>query len=263
MAPHCRYMYKQLPLISERIEDNAVEPDPEKSPVPPSLAASVPAAARYEWTETTSRYFQELIRTNTNKDNRLLLLGFEGQVDKTACSMHGNHVLREAFAMCSAQATASLAFELQRDYQRLLWLCKNRYACRVVKAMLQHQPDWVVCRLHQLLIAEFEYLSMDKFGNFVVQEALEHTECLCFMEHAHRATDGLLAALVSARASLQSPGWDVVAAALSFGPIQWRLELAVPVLCASPNSWLQHIVDKHANLSWACRRLRAAVSERS
>jgi hypothetical protein len=255
-------MARRRNLYKRRIEEDnesTVEPDPEKSPVMPSLAA--PAAAGYEWTETASRCFQGLIRTNTKKDNRLLLLGIEGQVDKTACSMHGNHVLREAFVICSAQATASLAFELQRDYGQLLRLCKNKYACRVVNAMLQHQPDWMVCRLHEVLIAEFEDLSRDSFGNFVVQEALEHTQCLCFMEHAHRAADGLLAALVSARASLPSPGWDVVAAAMSFGPIQWRLELAVPVLCASPDSWLQHILDKHTGLSWACRRLRAVVSE--
>jgi hypothetical protein len=264
MAPHHRRnLYKQRPLASGQNKDTAStnEPDPEESPVLRSLAAPVPAAASYEWTETASRCFQRLIQTNTNKDNQLLLLCLENQVDKTACSMHGNHVLREAFTTCSAQATTLLAFKLQRDYQQLLQLCKNRYACRVVNAMLQHQPDSVVRRLQEVLIAKFEDLSGDRFGNFVVKEAIEHTQCPCFMEHAHRATDGLLAALVSARAPLVYPGWDVVAAAMTFGPIQWRLELATPVLCASPDSWLQYIVDKHTNLSLACRRLRAVISE--
>lgn len=209
------------------------------------------------WSEQSSRDFQMML-SHSKEIRCYLLQTLGGHAAITALSKNGNHAMRAAFEICSAESTTELALELQRDDSSLFTISTDCFGCRVINAMVQHHPTQNLGSLKKLALKFFHELSSDHFGHHVLCGLLEHSTDSEFLSAVHDRVDVWLGELANMRTNASSPVWDVIAAALTFGPLQWRLELGTCILTAPLHSWFSHVLLRNSSMRLACWRLRKA-----
>lgn len=215
-----------------------------------------------EWTLQSSRGFQYGLKHGTKTEIYHLIELIKNRCPvATALSIHGNHALSTAFDVCTVEATTALAMYLQRDEGTLRMLCKDRFGCRPIISMLMHHPARNLGPIRELVIDAFFYLCTNRFGKFVMIAAIEHADDAEFISRFQDKVEMLVFSLVTTCNTDSPRSWDVVAAALTYGQLDWRLAMYYNTLAAEfPRSFMQHVIDRHGSMRWAHRLLTRAAA---
>lgn len=100
-----------------------------------------------------------------------LLGGLRGRVLEAALSPYGNHTLQKYIAVMFPRDVQFIVDELRGSAA----LAARHFAgCRVLQSLMQHCAWEQVCPLVAELLEELHELVSHRYGNFVVQQILEH-----------------------------------------------------------------------------------------
>ena len=118
-----------------------------------------------------------ILDKNTLAQNIQVAAAFRGSVRRTVTCLHGNHVLQCLVKMLPPPSVLFFLTELQEQWTGVD-MARHRLGCRVLERLLEHCDAWPAsgAAIHNFLNLRRHvgHLSEDRYGNYVVQHALEH-----------------------------------------------------------------------------------------
>jgi len=114
--------------------------------------------------------------TEANFRVEALIAGLHGHTHTAIEHPHANYVVQKVADLLPTEHVAFLVSELKG---KAVWASKHRFGCRTMLRLVRHSTaaGWAgeaAAGLVDELLANATELSCDKFGNYVMQEVLEH-----------------------------------------------------------------------------------------
>lgn len=119
-----------------------------------------------------NKHMQKVIERISKSQAIEILSEFKGCILECSEHVYANYVLQKLLQTLPSEAI-SFVFRYISNNGYFVRQSKNRSACRVVQRLIENAAPHQVEQMINLVVANFEELSMDQFGNFVVQSAFE------------------------------------------------------------------------------------------
>uniref|UniRef100_A0A7S2P417 PUM-HD domain-containing protein n=1 Tax=Zooxanthella nutricula TaxID=1333877 RepID=A0A7S2P417_9DINO len=163
-----------------------------------------------------------------------------GHVDRAARCPHANHVLQKVVAGLQPKAVQFVIDELMEA--SVGKVARDKYGCRTVQRVIERCPEEQVADMVAELLAESNSLCRHAYGNYVMQNLLEHG--------AERHRQVLLGSLCEGVRTLGvvPAGCAVIATALKHTDEDNALRLASAVL-KEPDVMLAMAAQRHGGLA--------------
>merc|ERR1712192_251325 len=88
---------------------------------------------------------------------------------------HANHVLQKCTALLEPSSLQFMLDEIAKEgHHAIRSLAQHRYACRVLEGLISRCPSGQLFKIVGSLLADATNLCMYRYGNFVMQQLLEH-----------------------------------------------------------------------------------------
>jgi len=147
-----------------------------------------------------------------------------GHVAKAVRCPHANHVLQKYIAVASSESIQFIVDELLERSGLVTQAARHRYGCRIIQQLLRFCPSSQLFGIVEVLLADAVTCCCHPFGNFVMQQLLEHgTEDT--QHRLFRVLEQNVGVICGG-----APGCNVVSAALAHGPSLDRVWLARALL---------------------------------
>lgn len=181
---------------------------------------------------------------------------------------HANHVIQKVIATTRPESFQFIVEELAQPANGIQRVARHRHGCRIIQRLLDRGTAAQVQRITDDIVVASVSLSMDPYGNYVVQHVFESGDV-----GSRRALAQALARDVGLLGS-NSYGRAVVSRALGCSEAEHQREIANALLCepgllaAMACTWHGHFAARWvlhalegAELAEACHRLKAKAQE--
>jgi len=119
------------------------------------------------------RRVQDALGLAPLRDQKRIVEELRGHVCELLGSPHGNHVVQLAVVLLPPGAVDFVRSEILDTWDPVV-LARHRYGCRVLERLIEHFPSCALAGAVGSILSNVEYLSGDRYGNYVVQHLLEH-----------------------------------------------------------------------------------------
>eukprot|EP00927_Polykrikos_kofoidii_P020225 TRINITY_DN19538_c0_g1_i1.p1 TRINITY_DN19538_c0_g1~~TRINITY_DN19538_c0_g1_i1.p1 ORF type:complete len:309 (-),score=51.39 TRINITY_DN19538_c0_g1_i1:231-1082(-) len=123
------------------------------------------------------RQVQRILEDTKNGDDEAreaLLMELCGHVWEALRCPHANYVVQKFIVTTRPQALQFIVDELMSRPGAIIWAAQHRYGCRIIQRLVEFcQQDQTSC-LVELVLPEAMRIAHHQFGNYVLQQILEH-----------------------------------------------------------------------------------------